>query len=528
MKALLRLGSVAVVIVTGTACERGLSKPKPDAVLLQLAPDVVSSEDGSLVARATVVDGQTPLKGKTVRLTVVFTDQLGNVRSVPGVTEETDRTGAVEHTFEGLFWAGAGSIHAEVLDGDGEPYVGREDVPVESTSTFAVVDLTPPSVTIQPPTEDLHVGRDLPLDIEVTFTDLMGVANVTIQSVGEMSSTQSRIIASGSTGGNVVFEFNVPGAAVEGPTITLYALAEDLSGNVAAATPLTLTVDANIRIAVPPGFDATQVAAANGNYLQQPRALVFSPKDEMLYVADNSGGACGGQCIWKVDPANGTSSVVTVGMGTVEGVALDATGDNLYYSDRQNRIVRLTWNAGNMAYETPTACNDIATNPPQDPFHLVFDATLGILVTEQNDGTLKRIATCAGTSQSTDFSDQLDTPWGVAEMPTGDFLVSDVQQDAVFLVDQTTGAVSLYEGARLDQPMGVDWLDGGTSTFADSLFVASNNDQRVYSTKGSLSSRTAVSTVDDPIDVAFGSGTYDGTLFLLTENGGRIFRITGY
>ena len=36
-----------------SGCERSLPKAKADAVLIELAPDVVSSEDGSLHVRAT-------------------------------------------------------------------------------------------------------------------------------------------------------------------------------------------------------------------------------------------------------------------------------------------------------------------------------------------------------------------------------------------------------------------------------------------------------------------------------------------
>ena len=522
--------SLAVALLALAGCERNLSKPKPDAVLIELAPDVVSSEDGSLLARATVVEGNTPLRGRSVRMQIAFTDQLGNVRAVPGITGDTDDTGALEHRFAGLDWAGAGTITAEVLDGDGEPYT-RGDVPVASTATFSVVDLTPPEVTIVPPTESLPVGRNLPLDIEVDFTDLMGVSRVTIQAVGEMNSTQSRIVASGSSSGSVVFEFDVPGAAVPGPTITLYALAEDLSGNIAAAAPLVLTVDPNILVAVPPGFGATQVAAGNGTFLTNPRSIAFSAKDEMLYIADNSGGACGRRCVWKVNPATGAASVLTTGIGTMEGVAFDATADHIYFTDRQNQILRMTWSAGNMQYESPLLCHD-TNGPPQDPFHLIVDGTT-VLVAEQNNQTLMTldVTDCLGTgvdtTQPADLSDQLDTPWGVAQIPAGDYLMSDEQQDAIFRV-QADGTTSLYEGSRLDQPRGIAWVEG-TSTFADSLLIASFNDQRVYSSQGNNSSRTAVSLVHDPVDVAVGSGTWEGTVFVLADGGaGYVFAIDGY
>lgn len=531
MKTLTRFGAVALTLLAMTGCERDMAGPKADAVLLELSPDVVSSEDGSLHARAVVVEGSTPLRGWTVQLQVTFTDQLGTLRTVQGDTAETDRTGAFEHTFEGLYWAGAGTITAEVLDGDGEPYVGRGDVPVVAEATFSVIDRSPPTVTIEPPTSDLRVGRDLPLDVQVSFSDEIGVSSVTIQAVGELSNTQTRIVASGSSSGSVVFDFDVPGAAIPGPTITLYALAEDLSGNVAAASALTLTVDPAIEVAVPPGFAASPVAAEAANFLQAPRAIVFSPRDEMLYVADGSGGAtCAGQCIWRIDPANGGATLLTVGLGPILGLAVDANGDNLYFSE-PDRIVRMTYNAGAQMYGNAAQCNDPAGNPPAAPFHLLVDGAT-LLLAEQSDQTLKTldVTDCLGvtdTSDPVDLSAGLDTPWGVAQAPGGDYLVSDEALDRVFSV-AADGSTAMWEFARLDQPRGIEWIAGGASTFADSLLIASQGDRRVYSSRGNGTSRTAVSLTTDPIDVALGSGTYVGTLFVLTEGNGRIFAVTGY
>ena len=52
---------------------------------------------------------------------------------------------------------------------------------------------------------------------------------------------RSTIIASGATDTTVTFDFAVPDNIPSGMMFTLYALGEDLSGNQAAATPVTVT-----------------------------------------------------------------------------------------------------------------------------------------------------------------------------------------------------------------------------------------------------------------------------------------------
>ena len=164
----------------------------------------------------------------------------------------------------------------------------------------------------------------------------------------------------------------------------LYALATDLSGNSAAAMPITLTVDPAITIATPPGLTGALLTDGTNATLNDPRSIASSPKDSKLYVADVAGGACANHCIWQVDPATGTvaSTPVFIGLGTIEGVAFDATGDNLYYTDNQDRTGQLTWNG--TAYATPVLCNNAGTQRPQNPMHLVFDPTLGLLTADGN------------------------------------------------------------------------------------------------------------------------------------------------
>jgi DNA-binding beta-propeller fold protein YncE len=320
---------------------------------------------------------------------------------------------------------------------------------------------------------------------------------------------------------------NIPLSAMAGPNLQVFALVTDLSGNAAAATPITLTIDPAITIATPPGLIGGLLVDGTPQQLVDPRAIVASPKDGHLYVADNAGTTgCTPSCIWRVDPTSGAvdPTPVYVGTGVTEGIAVDATGDNMYISDRASRVVRLTYSGG---YATPTACNDVAQQRPQDPFHLAFDATLGILVVDGNRKEVTRVATCTATTAGTTFSmaANFDSPRGIALGPSGEIYVSDLNRDEVLRVDRSTGAVSGFEN-NLNGPSGMEWLAGGTSGFAGSLMVASS-DRTVTSTKGN-GKLAAAYLRNTPIDLTFVAGT----MMILTApsngNRGRIYRISGF
>jgi len=385
---------------------------------------------------------------------------------------------------------------------------------------------TPPKVTILPPTTDLHVGPGLPLDVQVHVTDEIGVSEVTLAGTGGVDGGGTTVVASGAADATVTFRLNINPNATTGPTIQLQALASDLSGNLAAAMPVTLTVDPTITIATPPGLNGTLLTDGSATQLVNPRAIAFGPHDNMLYVADQANsGACSPSCVWLVDPTSGAINATPfyVGTGAVEEVAFDATGDNVYISDRSNKVVRLTWNG--TAYATATTCDDTTQQRPQDPFHLVFDATLGILVVDGNRNTVERLATCATATVGSDFAmnPNFDAPRGIAAGAAGEFYVSDNNRDQVYKMT-STGALSGFENIR--QPYGMEWLAAGASQFANTLLVASQGDRIIASTtgKGVLA---ATYLRDPPIDLTVGSGT----MYIVTQPflglHGRIYKVTG-
>jgi hypothetical protein len=516
-------GTVILFALGAAAC----GDPAPNGVIVELAPDTISSIDGTTTVTMMVVDDRTPVDGQPVQITVSYTDRNGTDHAIDPIEGTTDARGAFEGTLAGLDWEGTGMVTATVLDAAGAPLV-FEDLPVDGAATFAVFDRTPPTVEILPPTTDLHIGAGLPLEVRVHVTDEIGVSQVILEAAGELNTTRTTWVASGSTDGDVTFRLEVPDGAIPGPTITLYALAGDLSGNQAAAVPVVLIVDPATNIATPPGLAGEILAEGSDTFLADPRALAVSPMDGLIYVADNSGGnACQGGCIRQVDPATGavSANAVVLASGTAEGIAFDATGDNLYYSDRQDRIARLTWN-GN-TYANGTVCNNVGSQFPAQPYHLVHDATLGVLVVDDETGRVLRLTACTGGDATELSSNSFDRPRGIALGSGGEIYVSDNNDDVIDVVDRTTGARTRFEDHNLDRPYGLDWLAGGTSAYADSLMIADSGDRIVVSTQGAGPHPTAYLR-NEPIDVAV-----DGlTMYVLTRpsagDSGRIFAVTGF
>jgi len=510
MRLVYLLGSVTLAIA-------GCANLEPNGVLVQVAPQVVSSIDGTATVQMMVVDDRTPVADTPVEITVSYTDRNGMSHAIAPVMGTTDARGAFVGVLTGLDWEGTGTVTAAVAGPDGP----------SADATFSVLDRTPPTVEILDVTTDNHVGPGLPIEVQVHVTDEIGVSRVSLEAAGELSRLQTTVVASGATDATLTFRLDIPDNALPGPTITLYALADDLSSNQAAAAPLILTVDPAIAIATPPGLTGTQVSQGTNQFLEDPRALAVSPKDGMIYVADNSqNNPCNGGCIRQVDPATGTVSAGAVlsGQQLVTGVAFDATGDTLYYSRQQDVLGALTWNG--TAYTSPMTCNNQGNQNPRMPYHLVHDSSLGVLVADDDSGRLLREAACTGQDPTVADQRDFDRPRGVALDASGGIYVSDNGRREIDFVDRSNGSVQVFEDRDLDRPYGIDWLAGGSSAYADSLMIADNGNREVVSSTGNGPHPTAYLR-DQPIDVAV-----DGsTMYILTQPGqgdpGRIFVVTG-
>ncbi|HEY5947734.1 MAG TPA: Ig-like domain-containing protein [Kofleriaceae bacterium] len=200
-----------------------------DTVVIQLAPEVISSIDGTLGVHAIVLAAREPVKGEAVDVTVEYTDRNGMPHAISPASGMTDNNGAFDATLTGMTWDGTGTVTVAVPGGP------------EATATFAVLDRTPPKVTIVPPaSSQVRIGQNVTVQVHVT--DEIGVSQVWFEWNGQNARERSSVVASGSTDTNVGFEFQVSDQATVGSMLTMYALASDLSGNQAAAQPVTVTV----------------------------------------------------------------------------------------------------------------------------------------------------------------------------------------------------------------------------------------------------------------------------------------------
>ena len=203
----------------------GACTTAPTDVLVSLAPDVVSSLSGTLSVRATVVAEREPVSGEPVQITLEYEDRGGTPHVIAPVEGTTDEKGVFEATISGLTWDGTGTV---IATGSG----------IEGSASFSVLDRTPPKVTISPPLANL-VRRGQDITVKVRVTDEIGVSQA---SFGSSDQDRERsLIASGATDVMFDFDFTVPDLA-PGAMVTLFALADDLSGNQGAAAPITVTV----------------------------------------------------------------------------------------------------------------------------------------------------------------------------------------------------------------------------------------------------------------------------------------------
>ena len=200
-----------------------------DSIVIQLAPEVISSIDGTLGVHATVLAEREPVAGEALDVTVEYTDRNGTPHDIAPVSGKTNDNGAFDATLTGMTWDGIGTVKVAVPGGP------------EGTATFAVLDRTPPKVTITPPANNsVRVGQDVTIQVHVT--DEIGVSQVWFEWNGQFARERSSVVASGSTDAMLGFDFQVPDTAAPGTMLMLYALAGDLSGNQAAAQPVTVTV----------------------------------------------------------------------------------------------------------------------------------------------------------------------------------------------------------------------------------------------------------------------------------------------
>ncbi len=231
--------------LASVTCLLAACGPDTNGVLVKLAPEVISSIDGTLSVHAIALADREPAADERIGITVDYTDRNGTAHAIDPVDDVTDASGAVDFTVTGLTFDGTGTVHAQVLSGAaGSAPIMVGGAPLEGTATFAVLDRTPPRVTITPPANNqIHAQQDIKVSVHVE--DEIGVSQVFFETQGSGNNQNNRdrstVVASGSTDATIMFDVTAQDNQI-GSTITLFALAADLSGNQAAADPVTITV----------------------------------------------------------------------------------------------------------------------------------------------------------------------------------------------------------------------------------------------------------------------------------------------
>jgi hypothetical protein len=206
-------------------------------VTIELAPDLISSIDGTLAVHATVFRDRDPSRDEGLQLVIAYTDRNGAPHSIAPIDGKTDATGAFDATISGLLWDGTGTVKATVMNGTAPAMVGGH--PLETSATFAVLDRTPPKATIVPPASN-RVSAGNGTTVQVHVTDEIGISEVYFE-WGGFQGRERTLVTSGAA--DLTVDFDVQPQDIQvGTSIMLYALAQDLSGNQGAATPISVTV----------------------------------------------------------------------------------------------------------------------------------------------------------------------------------------------------------------------------------------------------------------------------------------------
>jgi hypothetical protein len=220
----------------------------PSDVSAQLAPEVISSLDGTLTVHAAALADKDPATNEAIEITVDYKDRNGVAHTIAPVDGTTDDKGTFDATLTGFTFDGIGTVKVQLLSGAaGSAPLMSGGNPIEADATFSVLDRTPPTVTIMPPAStQVHVNGNA--TISVHATDEIGIGQVVFQTSGDTGggggngNGRSAVVASGAADTTINFDVQVSQNATIGSMITLYALASDLSGNEQAAAPVVLTV----------------------------------------------------------------------------------------------------------------------------------------------------------------------------------------------------------------------------------------------------------------------------------------------
>jgi hypothetical protein len=220
--------------------------PSPNRIELALAPDLISSEIGTIGAAATVFVDKSTTPGWNVEFDVAYNDRNGMKRPIAAISSSSNSAGEAKASFTGLLFEGSGTVTAKVLNSQGSPVVDDQSNPVQASATFGVLDQTPPKVTITSPANGAHLAANTPFTITVHATDEIGISQIFTQTIAANGNGNGGNGGNGSriASGAVDVTVNVNADTGNSPTntITINAMAADLSGNLGVAPAITITV----------------------------------------------------------------------------------------------------------------------------------------------------------------------------------------------------------------------------------------------------------------------------------------------
>ena len=218
--------------------------PGPNRIELSLAPDLIASTIGTLGATATVYSNKETTAGFNVAFDVAYKDRNGMAHTIAGISDTTNVAGQANASFAGLIFEGSGTVTAKVLDSQGVALVDDMKQPLQTTASFGVLDLSPPQVTITSPANGAHFAMNTQYTITVHATDEIGVSQVYTQTSrsngGNGGNGSGSRITSGAADVTVKVDADTGGNSTN--TITIYAMAADLSGNLGVAAPVVINV----------------------------------------------------------------------------------------------------------------------------------------------------------------------------------------------------------------------------------------------------------------------------------------------
>ncbi|MBL9004335.1 MAG: hypothetical protein JNJ46_08820 [Myxococcales bacterium] len=218
--------------------------PGPNRMELALAPDLIASTIGTLGATATVYSNKDSTSGVHVAFDVAYKDRNGVPHTIAGISDATDVAGQAKASFAGLIFEGSGTVTAKALDSQGAVILDDMKNPLQATATFGVLDLSPPQVAITSPANGAHFAMNAQYTITVRATDEIGVSQVYTQTSRSNGGTGGNASSSRITSGAADVTVRVDADTGGNPTntITIYAMAADLSGNLGVAPPVVINV----------------------------------------------------------------------------------------------------------------------------------------------------------------------------------------------------------------------------------------------------------------------------------------------